>query len=96
MAVLRSESNTSKMKKKMVFSCTLHSYWMNLVQKWTSACIEFNKFGRNTIDFAENGHISNKKGMGKLIQSCLKDNVSSYLGKNGHQSTQNLKKNWSR
>ena len=27
--------------KKMVLSCTLHSYWMNLVQKWTSEYTEF-------------------------------------------------------
>ena len=56
--------------KEMVLSCTLHSYWMNLVKKWTTEHTEFINLDKIhdciTLGFAENGYFTNKKFMEKL------------------------------
>ena len=59
-------------------SCSLHSYQINLVQKWTSDYTELLNLDKIqnsiTLGFAKNGCFTNEKGMEKLC------NLDSFQG----------------
>ena len=72
--------------KKKVLTCILNGYG----KKNEQLNRVFN-FGLNTyitLGFAEHGQFTNKKGIEKLSQSFLEDNLSRSVIQNGHQSTQ--------